>query len=145
MRQSGRVNLVHVFEVLPRRSPDAFAPRLLSMRVGGRRVARDGLAFRMSLRSQTVDTLRVRRGYGRARRGVAGQIVLRPRVRRGPALLKLDLVLPSALEVVRRALELGEAFAERAPDLWELARPEEDERHHRYHQQLRRPQELEDE
>ena len=60
-------------------------------------------------------------------------------------MLKLDFVLPRALEVVRRALELGEALAERAPEFRELARPEEDERHERYHKQLRRPQELEDE
>ena len=70
---------------------------------------------------------------------------LRRSVRRGLALLKLDLVFPSALEVVRRALELGEALAERATDLRELARPEEDERHERYYKQLRRPQKLEDE
>ena len=81
-----------------------------------------------------------RRGGGRRllRRGGRG-------VERGLAGLQLDLVLPSALEVVGGALELGEALPDGAAYLGQLARAEYDERDDRYHEQLGRPQKFENE
>ena len=58
--------------------------------------------------------------------------------------LALDLLLPRLLEIFGGASEIREALAERAAQLRQLARAEDDERDDQNQEQLARPQALKD-